>query len=292
MAKTKAQKKAEADAALQAAQVASQKTIGPPAQLQKPHQEGGYLFSNAIGDPSEFGAATMQIFKAPLQQHAAGEQGPGGLGDYAWAPAGGGQATYSDGDQWLPGSWGPQTIASIQAAMDAAGFLQGQWVSGAWNNESASAFESLLAAANAEGATWQDVLNRAVADPHNAAANQKQGREPLRVQLTNPDDIRGVIQSGAQQVYGKYIDPADVDKFISAYQAQETQQQTDYYNAGAPGAAGGVFTPPAQSNAGINEQFTRQFQTQHPVEAGAGVFMDKLGKIISDLQGQPSGIRA
>lgn len=169
-------------------------------------------------------------------------------------------------------------MIALQARLEALGLSN--YTPGIWDPNSQAVFKSLLATANANGMTWEEALAQIEASGGLKDATPK---APLQIQLTNPDDIRAMIQSGAQQVFGKYLSEADVNKFIASYQQQQAAAQTEAYNMGNNA---GTMTGPVSTQGGVNEMFRRQFVADHTNEAGAAIFSNELDKILSALRGR------
>lgn len=89
------------------------------------------------------------------------------------------------------------------------------------------------------------------------------GRQPLVVELANPEDLKFYAQRTAVSTLGRALRPDELNRFVSSFQQAQTSAQTQAYNQ-AGGAGGTVVGAPSPTVAA--EQFARQAA---PVEAGA-----------------------
>lgn len=215
---------------------------------------------------------------------------------------------YVQGDEWNELPTNPTDLASLQHGLVQAGYLsEKNVVYGSPDPATASAMAQLLATSNASGVGWKSALSSRLAQ---AALNPPEAAraDPLVISLTNPDDIKAVIQSGANQVFGKFLDPAEVDKFVSSYQSQQAAYQTDVYKAGGYDPTTGRAVGPLDSSGkpvgyattvtkpatgeGEQRQFFDQMAAAHPTETRTALFMDALSPIIDALHGPQVRIQA
>lgn len=225
----------------------------------------------------------------PLGYQAAVPQSPTNVFEGSgavWDPGSGGvyypettPPRYYEGDEYIPAGLDRDAMIALQARLEAFGLSN--YTPGAWDPASQKAFLYLLATANASGKTWQDVLAETEATGGLKGPGARGAeRAPLQVRLTNPDDIRAVLQAGAQQVYGKYVDEADIESFIQSYHAQQTAAQTQDYNQQVTG--GTMVDAPRY----IDAAFEQKFKAEKPNEAGAAIFQSKFEEILSALRGR------
>lgn len=189
---------------------------------------------------------------------------------------------YFDGDQFAPMSWDVNAIIDLQSRLHAAGLLS-KYRPGIFSEDEISAYSRLLAMANGAGTSADQYLNYLTSVGAGEEIGADKTRAPLTISLTNENDIRAVLQAGAQQVFGKYVSENDIAKFVNSFHQQETTAQTDAYNQA--GSEGGTITAPPSTAAGMNREFTDQFTAEHPTEARASIFSSKLNDIISSLIG-------
>lgn len=239
-------------------------TVGPNAPVPSGYAESDFTPSGSRG-----------YDEIPL---------PGGIGWFRSTGPGTLQKPktfYTDGDEWRV-IQRADDLEGLQAALDAAGLMPDDYFLGQPDSATAKAVRALMEIANASGLTWEEVLRDRAGKGSMAGGEE---RAPLRVVLTNPDDIRAVLQAGMQQVYGKYMDEGDVQKFIASYHQQEAAMQTAAYNMAE---SGGTQTAAPASSGGINEAFRRQFVEDNFDEAGAAVFTSNLDLFLDSLRGGPA----
>lgn len=208
---------------------------------------------------------------------------------------------YVSGDEWKQLPTDGAELADLQHKLIAAGYMtDDNIVFGSPDAKTASAMAQLLGSSNATGKVWQTTLaaRLTMAGQQPQAGKKPLQGAPLTIQLTNPDDIKAVIQSGANQIFGKYLDPAEVDKFVSAYQGQEAAYQTAQQSAAGLDPYGREIlnpdgtratqpmtqTAPA-SSAGMQREFFDQMAAAHPTETRVAIFQDKLDEILNALKG-------
>lgn len=147
------------------------------------------------------------------------------------------------------------------AAMSPAerkGLLQALYKTGAYegskpsntgfDNRDFSAVNRAMLWANTVGYTLDAAVPMMLADP----TISKSMGGGTRIRTTAAQDLRAVFRQSAQQVLGRDLPDAEVDKFVRAYQGMEAREQT-----------GGATAPAAQVAA------TEQVQEQYAEEADA-----------------------
>ena len=237
----------------------------------------------------------------------------GGNFDYLQGPFGGiwneamGQVELDQHDLYVLGDeWGElptdgAALAELQRQLIAAGYMDdSNVVFGSPDLKTASAMAELLGSSNATGKVWRTTLAERLAMAGLQPPKKERAQAlPLTIELSNPDDIRAMIQSGANEMFGKYLDPVEVEKFVSSYQAQQAAFQTEQYSASGFEPATGreilnpdgtratrsvTSTAPATGE-GAQRQFFGQMAEAHPTETRAAIFTDKLDEIINGLLG-------
>lgn len=198
-----------------------------------------------------------------------------------------------------------ETLAAIQSQMYRAGLYSGNYqpIYGQLHPEDINAFRSVIIglASNPSQASLSDYLSGA------AQAGDKNGvnartKQPLVVSLRSADDIRAVLQAGANNVFGKFLSEDDVQKFINSYHAQQAGAQTAAYAQGGYNpetgqqdtsgsvATGGTVTQPPTSAEGMNLQLQQQMYADHPVTAEMAQFVNQFDALKSTLsQRLPGG---
>jgi hypothetical protein len=197
---------------------------------------------------------------------------------------------YFAGDEYAPYGQSPDVIASIQHQLVTAGFLHGKYQVGAFDNSTANAYKNALIAANKSGLRYTDVIALS-----SQGTGQVQGgsQPPLSAKLSNPDDLRAVIQATAQKFYGGYLPQNDVQNLIAGFQQKEAQDAQTDYNLTYGGGAGSTYNAAAPgTEAGQAEQVRQYIQTTHPADyAAAGVgenFNRWMGLLNQNLPGGES----
>jgi hypothetical protein len=209
---------------------------------------------------------------------------------------------YFEGDQFAPATLGIDDMIQLQQGMQAAGLYTGAFHLGVWDTNDVNAYERLLTMANASGQDSKSALQQAIT----SAKVNTTTRAPLVVKLKSDSDIKAMLTDSANNVFGKYLSNDDLQKFINAYHAQETQYQTAAYNATGfnPGtgqqdingvgmpvqASGATLTEPPTTAAGMEDQLKRQMYAEHPLEANEAAFVNAFGPLLQTLgQRLPGG---
>ena len=137
---------------------------------------------------------------------------------------------YYKGDQYkmLPTDGGDLT--TLQQILQQANLLKaGAYTLGEPDPATVTAFSKLLATANTAGTTWQDTLAGMQAS---AAANPPDQKiPPLVIKTATPEDLTPVANNAAQTLLGHNLSDDDLNSFIQSFQALQTKQQQDAYNA-------------------------------------------------------------
>jgi len=112
--------------------------------------------------------------------------------------------------------------------------------------------------------TLDEVIDEAIGLRKGSGADTTgTGRQPLVVELVNPEDLKYYAQRTAVATLGRALRPDEINRFVSSFHASQQASQTQAYNQ--RGAAGGQ-TVSAPSPAVAAEQFARQTD---PTAAGA-----------------------
>jgi hypothetical protein len=191
---------------------------------------------------------------------------PGALADLQkrlWA--GGFYSTGVDPDQIALGDYDEQTFAAWKKAVARAGafFASGKEV------------------------TVDDVIDMAVGIGDTSGARGAgagaggAGRQPLSVDLTNPEDIRMVANRAAVSILGRGFRQEELERFVSSFHASQASAQGAAYGA----ATAGGTTVGAPSVQGAAEAYAR---SAAPAEAGAHTFVnvyDSFSRILARRRG-------
>jgi hypothetical protein len=201
-------------------------TAGQPADLSQSYAQG------AIGVA---GQRRLQILQKtgggfetkPLPGSYSGFQPRVQGTPYGAMPA---NVRYFDGDEFEIANFKPEEIATIQQRMNKAGILGKKYRIGLADEETIAAFRKVLGQANTNGTNWTSALGTLVSTPQQGTG--------LPYRVSNPDDIRKVIQQTAGTVLGRSADAALVDRLVKSYQQLQIQeQQGNITSAGAQSQA-------------------------------------------------------
>lgn len=191
---------------------------------------------------------------------------------------------YYDGDEYRPAAdLNVEQRISLQNQMEASGlYAEGaDVIQGVWGIDDVNAYAKALASANAAGVTVEEWL----ANSENIGVtsdDELEERDPLVIKLTNPDDIRAVIQSGSKAMHGVYLAEDEIQRFISGYQNEERRVQTLNYDAEPYG--GEVIQEPNQ--AGLQDQAEQAARTGiHENEFKQKTFTDRIDEVLEGLRG-------
>lgn len=168
---------------------------------------------------------------------------------------------YFAGDEWKILQQ-QEDVGTIQSALEAIGALSGDYIYGEIDPKTAAAFAKVLAAANASGRAWQEVLTRGldVAKTRGARGGSGSGPAPM-----TDEDIKAIGMKVAQGVLGRNLSEDEIANFIPAFR-------------GATG--GGVTTAGVTSPQTAAENVVRGTS---PYEAGAhdaGAVMQTISRML------------
>lgn len=195
---------------------------------------------------------------------------------------------YFDGEQFMPASLPPDQIVSLQKALVSAGILQpGQAQLGVWDQASTAAYEKVLTAANVAGTDWSTALYNWTAR-HQANPNSD-GRAPLTVKVSNPDDLKLVFRKAVIDTLGQGWDQAKIDQMVNAYQGVETAAQYQQYAATGSGSqtdpgTGGTVTAPPSPQAFAETQARKEDPT-HAQEHDTLGMVDAFNQLVGKWNG-------
>lgn len=214
---------------------------------------------NAIGVPNDY--------LAPGGRGRVPSRGFGVPSTYQRAPVG---PRYFDGDDYAPATLRPEDRAVLQKAMLAAGVYDknDEVGMGLWDEVSRKAYRRVLELANASGTTFSGALASWARTPPPEEATIQ--REPLRVKVTNPADLRLIAEGVSRRVIGRKADPATVARFVSAFQASQAQEQQNFYDDYETGGTT-VETPSAEAF------MAERIRKEYGAEAGAHDIADQMG---------------
>jgi hypothetical protein len=234
--------------------------------------EAGYLAQGRYGD------ARYRQDQSTVGSFNANGLNPGDV--FGVAPG------YYEGDEYdyMQGK-STEFIAAVQGAMEKAGLYSSNHLNKVWDDESANAFKKVLTYANTTGYTWnsalEDLTNMGMKDRYGNPVGAGSGlpkRAAFTAQVTNPDDLKKVFQQALYNTTGgNFGDPAEVDKYVAAFQAEQTRAQRAQYDA-APYGGTTVDAPDASTMA------ADQIKAADPGGAAAEKFM-AFGNVLENLIG-------
>jgi hypothetical protein len=124
---------------------------------------------------------------------------------------------YFEGDEDQIATFRPEEIATIQKRMQKAGLLGSKYRIGIADDATVSKFKEVLAQANRTGSNWDAALNT-------LQASQQSGGG-LTYKVSNPEDIRAVVQQTASKVLGRSADDQLVNRIVKSYQQLQVEEQ-------------------------------------------------------------------
>ena len=194
-----------------------------------------------IGVPEDFSTTRRR----PIQPRHRGWSGP--------IPFSGSETvevvpTFFAGDDYKPAKLTPENIARLQRQLAAGGVLTGKFRIGVWDEPSRNAYRKVLSYANQRGLTddAEALAELAQTVEFDPGAVEAAERAPLKVNLSNPADIKKLLKSTAKDVLGYgNLDEGTLDRLVATYQSMERQTQTQDYNMRETG--GTQVAPPDPS---------------------------------------------
>ena len=185
----------------------------------------------------------------------------------------------------------PDSLAALQKRLYAGGFYpQGvdpnEVVLGVHDEQTYAAYQKVVQRAAGFYAagkehTIDDVLDMAAgvwgqtggtAGRGGGGGGGRAGRQPLTVELTNPEDLQAVAQRTAVSTLGRALRPEELSRFVASFHASQRQEQTASYGA----VEGGGTVTGAPSAATAAESFARRAA---PTEAGANDVVRVYGSL-------------
>jgi hypothetical protein len=144
---------------------------------------------------------------------------------------------YFEDDLLQFGGYGEEWVSMTQQQLIAAGLLPegASFSKGIWDTTSQSAFANVLAYANLRGITWEQAMADYVAMGADRLARIKgpgaQGPK-FTPRLSNPEDLKKLFrQVATQNLGGKFVDDAQMESMVAAYQQIELSSQRQQFSA-------------------------------------------------------------
>lgn len=134
-----------------------------------------------------------------------------------------------------------------------------------------SVFSDLLWYANTQGMEWVDAFQQlGTALPDQIQQSSYSRRQ---YQVSNPADIKAVIQQTSQQILGRKLAEEEADQMVSAYQQQQIQSQR---------GAGSVVTAAPGADVFAEQQIQEEFAPEATSMQYLG-FADQLAQMIGAM---------
>lgn len=201
---------------------------------------------------------------------------------------------YQPGAQYKPNGLAPEIRAQIQTQMDAAGLYQkGDVIRiGKWDDTTVAAYTKLLNFANQAGRSVPEALQElgtlskaeraelGLGPVGKGGVAGKSAKAPLTVTLSNPADLRALVDRTARKTLGRAPSESEMQRFVTAYQSLEQQEQRQ---ADAASEVGGTLTA-APDPSVFAEQ---QVEAMDPVAAEAA----RQVSIFKTISGALGGMR-
>lgn len=111
-------------------------------------------------------------------------------------------------------------IADIQAKLNKSGLLGSKYRLGVVDQATRNAWIDLLGEANRSNVDWNTALKTAAATP----IGGKTASLPPKV--SNPEDIKQIVNQVSAKILGRSADPMIVDRIVKQFQASQVQTQT------------------------------------------------------------------
>jgi hypothetical protein len=141
-------------------------------------------------------------------------------------PSAGFVPRYYERDADLITRFNRDQIADIQAQLNRSGLLGSKYRIGTVDDATRKAWVELLGEANRSNVDWKTALNIATASPIGG------GQTKLPPKVSNPEDIKNVVNQVSAKILGRSADPALVDQIVRQFQASQVQSQTGLPMAG------------------------------------------------------------
>ena len=110
-------------------------------------------------------------------------------------------------------------IADIQAKLNKSGLLGSKYRLGVVDQATRNAWIDLLGEANRSNVDWNTALKTAAATPIG-------GKTALPPKVSNPEDIKQIVNQVSAKILGRSADPMIVDRIVKQFQASQVQTQT------------------------------------------------------------------
>lgn len=177
--------------------------------------------------------------------------------------------------------------ASVNRMLQQAGLLDPDAPLGAWGTKNATALRQVFATANQvsenypPGKPKEFYFNAAIEtisggqDLGAAAARAAKAARVPPVQVSNPADLKAVLQDSSTKILGRRLSTAEEDAFVKTYQQQEVAT-----GQAARDQSGGTITQVANAGSAA-EQFIQQRAPGEAQAQGVSLQLENLKSILS-----------
>jgi hypothetical protein len=156
---------------------------------------------------------------------------------------------YFAGDEDSIGYMPMEQLINLQRAMNQIGLLSNNYAMGVVDQPTRSAFTNLLETANFSGEEYEQTILRM------AAAGGSRRGSLTQYRVSNPDDVKSVINKVAQQTIGRKLQEGDLDRMARLFMEEERRSATS-------GSAEVVSAPNVQTFAEQQLEATMPEETQ------------------------------
>lgn len=160
---------------------------------------------------------------------------------------------YFSGDEDLLTNQPVETVVNIQRAMNQVGLLGKGYTVGVVDSATKNAYRNLLEQANEYGEDWEQSIIRL------ASAGSGRSGSLAQYRVSNPDDVKAVVNQTAERLLGRKLPQGDLDRISRLYLEEERRvgrsQRTETMSA--PNV--GVFAEQQIEQSMGEETTARQF---------------------------------
>lgn len=264
------------DAKVARDRLAAEVAAGPPA--------GASSGRRPLGVPSDYLALPS---RTDVQKQDDAYFAGGGQGARRFPPPGPVAPTFFEGAEWTPAGLSPTQRAQLQRDLVGVGLLDDDFQLGVWDNATRRAYADLLSFANASGI--QSEAEAITAYREIVAAGGGPARDKARqlptARLTNPTDVRAVLDRTAREVIGRRVNPADIEKAVAAWHTIENAYATDVNADQSTGGGGAIVEPP-----NLAAWMEERLRAQAPADAQMTDTINRAEQFFSLLRGSGEGI--
>lgn len=194
---------------------------------------------------------------------------------------------YFTGDEFKPAGWSFDRRYSLAQELLEMGLITAKQAEGDWNPSVRGAYSGILKAANYKGVPWRELMDGELAQIRQMPEDQRPGagegagaqRKAPVAQVTNPTDIRAVIDKAATDLYGGAIGQGEMDSIISSFQNLESSRNAQLEQAALADQGGQQI----MDLPGLDSYVAEQIRAAHPNEVKAKAFGDRLDTLLRTM---------